>query len=403
MTAELTAVASTDPLAHPAFLEALALAAKHADEVDQSARFPSETIEALRGAGAMSWLAPREYGGAGLSIEEVAEGIFELSRRCSASGMILAMHQIQVACIVRHGTHALWFSNYLKRLVREQRLIASATSEAGTGGDIRRSIAAIQAETIQAENETPASRMHFEKKATTISYGAHADDLLTTMRRGPNAEAGDQILVLTHIADMTMKQTDKWDTLGMRGTCSPGFEIRAACQPDQILPAAFAQVAAETMVPFSHVLWSHVWLGLSTDAFDRAHSFVRGQARNTPGITPPSATRLAELSAHMAKFRATVQSALEDYSDLVRRSERAVLSTVGYALRINELKIAASEAAVEACQMALRVCGVPGYKNGGPFSIGRALRDAHSAALMIANDRLYATNASLLLVHRGVK
>jgi len=31
------------------------------------------------------------------------------------------------------------------------------------------------------------------------------------------------------------------------------------------------------------------------------------------------------------------------------------------------------------------------------------LRDAHSAALMIANDRLHATNAALLLVYREGK
>jgi acyl-CoA dehydrogenase len=31
--------------------------------------------------------------------------------------------------------------------------------------------------------------------------------------------------------------------------------------------------------------------------------------------------------------------------------------------------------------------------------MGRHLRDAQSAALMIGNDRIYATNASLLLVH----
>jgi len=31
------------------------------------------------------------------------------------------------------------------------------------------------------------------------------------------------------------------------------------------------------------------------------------------------------------------------------------------------------------------------------------LRDAHSAALMIANDRLHATNSALLLVHREGK
>ena len=67
------------------------------------------------------------------------------------------------------------------------------------------------------------------------------------------------------------------------------------------------------------------------------------------------------------------------------------------------LAIAASEATVAACERALRVCGVMGYKNGGPYSVGRHLRDAHSAALMIANDRLHATNAALLLVYREGK
>ena len=73
------------------------------------------------------------------------------------------------------------------------------------------------------------------------------------------------------------------------------------------------------------------------------------------------------------------------------------------AVRINNLKIAASEAAVEACQGALRICGFAGYGNSGPYSVGRQLRDAHSAALMIANDRLHATNAALLLVYREGK
>src|SRR5262249_9552389 len=132
-------------------------------------------------------------------------------------------------------------------------------------------------------------------------------------------------------------------------------------------------------------------------------NFVRRQARQSPGTTPASALRLSELSAHMAQFRAMVQSALDEFAELVDKDERAVLSTIGYAVRVNNLKIVASEAAVVACQGVLGVCGVMGYKNGGPFSIGRALRDAYSAALMIANDRLHATNASLLLVHREGK
>jgi acyl-CoA dehydrogenase len=76
---------------------------------------------------------------------------------------------------------------------------------------------------------------------------------------------------------------------------------------------------------------------------------------------------------------------------------------MGYAVRVNNLKIAASEAAAEVCGRALRICGMLGYKNDGPYSVGRHLRDAHSAALMISNDRLHATNAALLLVHREGK
>ncbi len=397
MSSQAEAIVPKDLTASEGFHRALEIAAQNAEDVDRHARFPSEAVDALRAAGALGWLAPRDFGGAGAQIGELAEATFELSRHCAATGMVFAMHQIQVACIVRHADNSVWFENYLRRMVREQRLIASATSEVGVGGDVRRSIAAIQPAT-----DSSCDLIQFEKKASTISYGAHAEDLLTTVRRGPNADPGDQVMVLTHLSEMDVKQTSQWDTLGMRGTCSPGFLVGAKCSADQVLAAPFATIAAETMVPFSHILWAHVWLGLSTEAFSRAQNFVRAQARQNPGTTPPTALRLSELSARMAQFRALIQTATNEYRTLAD-GDRAGLSTIGYAVRINNLKIGASEAAVEACQGALRICGFLGYGNAGPYSVGRHLRDAHSAALMIANDRLLATNSALLLVHREGK
>jgi acyl-CoA dehydrogenase len=102
----------------------------------------------------------------------------------------------------------------------------------------------------------------------------------------------------------------------------------------------------------------------------------------------------------MAEFRALVQGSMQEYMSL---AQSPTLSTIGYAVRINNLKIAASEATVETCQSALRICGFAGYGNAGPYSVGRHLRDAYSATLMIANDRLHATNAALLLVYREGK
>jgi acyl-CoA dehydrogenase len=380
------------------FQRALSTAAQHAEDVDTRGRFPAEAIEALRSAGAFSWQVPLSYGGVDAAIDTLADATFELSRRCASTGMIFAMHQIQVACIVRHLSNSVWFENYLRRLVREQRLIASATSEAGVGGNLRKSVAALEASPDSAD-----ALVQFGKESSTVSYGAQADDLLTTVRRSPTADHGDQVLVLTHFSDMETEQVSTWDTLGMRGTCSPGFKVRATCSRDQVLPAPFAVIAAETMVPFSHILWANVWLGLSTDAFDRAQNFVRAQARQNPGTTPPAAVHLSEMSVRMAECRALVRAATQEYMGLCGDEGRSVLSTMGYAIRINNLKIAISEAAVEVCQGALKVCGFLGYKNGDPYSVGRQLRYSHSAALIIANDRLHATDAALLLLHRDGK
>jgi acyl-CoA dehydrogenase len=342
----------------------------------------------------LSALVPTSLGGGGSSIDVVAEACFELGRSCGATGLIFAMHQIQVASIVRHFDGAPWFDTYLRRLAQEQRLIASATSEVGTGGDMGRSIAAL---TVDADGGC-----FFEKQAPTVSYGSFADDILTTLRRSPDAEPGDQVIVLTHAEQMTLEPTGIWNPLGMRGTCSPGYLLRARFAADQMLPTPFAEVSGRTMTPLAHVLWSHVWLGIATDAFDRAREYVRGLAKKTPGERPPAAQRLSHLMSEVSLLRAEVRSGLRDFVDGMHGGEGEALSTMATALRFNNLKIAASEQAPRICQGALGICGIAGYMNGTPYSIGRHLRDSLSGSLMVANDRIHDTNASLLLIAKDV-
>lgn len=369
------------------------VAAKNADSVDRDARFPEETIAALREKQALSAFVPRELGGAGVSFEALAAACYELGRRCGASAMVFAMHQIQVATIVRHLDDAPWFEDYLRELVTGQRLIASVTSEVGTGGDMGRSIASVE--------PTGDGIGRFEKQAPTVSYGAYADDLLTTLRRSPEAEPGDQVCVLTHKGQHTLEPTGSWDPLGMRGTCSPGNIVRAEFPLEQVLPTQFAAVMNESMVPISHILWSHLWLGISTDAFDRARAFVRAAAKRKPGEQPPAALRLSELMSELSLLRAEVYSGLREFAE-ASADDRARLSELAMILRFNNLKIAASEQAPRVCQGALGVCGIVGFKNDTPFSVGRHLRDTMSACLMVANERIHQTNASLLLIAKEV-
>ena len=369
------------------------VAAPNADDVDRSARFPVETIDALRAERALSSLIPTEYGGGGVSFEAVAAACFELGRRCGASAMVFAMHQIQIAAIARHATGSPWFEAYLRDVVKDQRLVASVTSEIGTGGDLGKSIAAV----------TPidGGRASFEKQAPTVSYGAYADDLLTTLRRAPDAEAGDQVAVLTNRDQFTLEQKGTWDVMGMRGTCSPGYTVRAEFPTEQVLPVPFAIVATESMVPISHILWSHLWLGIATDAFDRARAFVKASAKARPDQLPPTATRLSQLMSELSLLRAEVHTGLREFTE-ANAGDREKLSTMATILRFNNLKIAASEQAPVVCRGAMSVCGIVGYKNDTPFSVGRHLRDTMSACLMVANDRIHQTNASLLLIAKDV-
>jgi acyl-CoA dehydrogenase len=381
-----------------AFLETVSavaeeVAAPNADEVDRDARFPAETIAALRENLALSAFIPAELGGAGVSFEALAGACFELGRQCGASAMVFAMHQIQVATIVRHLDDAPWFEGYLREVASEQRLIASVTSEVGTGGDMSRSIASVE--------PMSAGVGRFEKQAPTVSYGAYADDLLTTLRRSADAEPGDQVCVLTRSDQHTLEPTGSWDPLGMRGTCSPGNIVRAEVPLEQVLPTQFAQVMNESMVPISHILWSHLWLGIATDAFARARAFVRAAAKRKPGEPLPVAIRLSVLMSELSLLRAEVSSGLREFVE-ASAEDRAQLSEMATILRFNNLKIAASEQAPRVCQGALGVCGIVGFKNDTPFSVGRHLRDTMSACLMVANERIHQTNASLLLIAKEV-
>jgi acyl-CoA dehydrogenase len=364
------------------------IAAAHAEEVDRDARFPVEAVQALREARALSGYVPEHLGGAGVSLEAIARGGFELGRCCSATAMVFAMHQIQVATIVRHLDGAPWFESYLREVAAEQRLIASVTSEIGTGGDMGRSIAGVTAVAVD--------RLAFEKRAPTVSYGAHADDLLTTVRRSEEADPSDQVLVLSRAAETELEPMGTWDTIGMRGTCSPGFVVRARFGRDQILAAPFSTMMSQSLVPLSHILWSFVWLGIATEAFDRGRTFVRAAVRRSPGQPVPAAHSLSRVMSELSMLRAEVESALQEF--LSAEPDRERLGTVAAVLRFNNLKLAASEQAPRVCMGVLEVIGIAAYKNDSPYGVGRQLRDALSARLMVANERIHAIDAGLLLV-----
>ena len=357
---------------------AATVAGEHVDDVDRNARFPVEAVEALKDAKALSALSD------GVPFAEVAQACHVLGRSCSAAGMVFAMHQIQVACLTS-TTDWPWAKDYLQDLTREQWLIGSVTSEVGTGGDMGTSISSVE----PAEDGS----CRLVKQAPTVSYGEYADDFLTTTRRAPEAEGGDQVAVMHLRSQTTMEKKGTWDPLGMRGTCSPGFVVTASFPREQIHPTPYVALGAETMVPVSHLLWSHLWLGIATEAFERARKAVKGSGSGTV-----KAQRLSELHGQLSATRAQVAAAMERWEREYAEPGRPALQTMGATLRHNALKTSVSRSVAQITQGALEITGIAGFRNDSPLAIGRLLRDSLSASLMVSNDRLHDTNAALLMV-----
>lgn len=365
------------------------IAAAHADDVDASGRFPGEAIAALRQERLLGAHIPTALGGEGASVADIAALCTRLGQACASAAMIFAMHQIKASSLITHGEDSPWHRSFMQRIAAEQLLLASATTEGGIGGNLRNSICA-----IAVDGDT----CRLEKDATVISYGEEADAILVTSRAHAEAAASDQVMTVFLKDQYRLAKTHDWDTLGMRGTRSDGFLFTGEAPAEQILPKPFAEIAAQSMLAYSHILWSAVWYGIAADAFTRAQAFVRAAARRAPGSVPPGALRLAEASALLQGVRASVVAAVEQYEGA--RSDDDALSTMSFAVAMNNLKIASSQTILAIINHCLLICGILGYKNGTPYSLGRHLRDAHSAQLMISNDRILGNTSAMLLVHK---
>jgi len=363
------------------------VARANAAAVDAEARFPGEAFAELRKQRLLGIQVPQSLDGEGATIGEIADVCYILGQSCSSTALIYAMHQIKIACIVRHFKNNAAHERILQRIVAEQLLMASSTTEGQAGGNVRSSEAAV---------EHDGAQITLERKATVISYAVEADGIVTTARRAADAQGNDQVLLVLLKADYTLERLQVWDTLGMRGTHSEGFTLRARAAAGQILPEPYEKIHAQTMVPFAHLLWGSVWAGIAAAAAAKAQAFVRHVVRQSNGQTPPGAAHFTQAVSTLRMLRGVLATSLRSYEAAM--SDEKAISALEFQAMITLTKVQVSELAVTTVLTSLRACGLSGYRNDTEFTIGRLLRDVLSAPIMISNDRILTNLATTSLM-----
>jgi acyl-CoA dehydrogenase len=365
-----------------------AVAAANALDVDASARFPAESFAAAKAQRLLGIMVPKALGGEGVSIGDVADVCYQLGYSCSSSGMIYAMHQVKIACIVRHMGSSVSLQQLLRRLCAEQLLLASSTTEGQGGGNIRSSEAPIE--------PLDGGRIGLERKASVISYGAYADGVVTTARRAADANSSDQVLVALLKSDYTLTKLQGWNALGMRGTCSEGYMLKANANADQVLPETYELIHSRTMVPSAHLLWGSVWTGIAASATARAQAFIRNAMRHSNGQLPPGAPQFTKAMSTLRTLRGMLSTSLRKYQQVM--DDPQAMAGLDFQTMITLTKVEASELAASTVMSAMRACGLSGYRNDGDYTLGRHLRDVLSSPIMINNDRILSNLATPALM-----
>ncbi len=349
--------------------------------------FADLLLARMRETGLLSAAVPPEFGGPGLGLGAVARITERIARHSGSAGLIYAMHMSQVFSVVRHGSGA-FFAALQERMVREQILIASGTSEKGPGGDIFTSLARV--------TPGPDGRLAGVKESPNISYLDQAGLILLTANMAADAAGnpggGDrQVLIALDMKDVQVEAPHRAGFLGMRGIVNQPARLTFSAPPEAVFPTPFAPIARRSMTPCIHVLWAAMWSGIAWGAIDKARTFLRQEIAAGGEAEALARHALSRIVNRHATLNALVRAAIQACESDPTRGDIGL----GAAARINRLKITGSELLVEICLEALKLIGIRAYAAGGPYSLAEAMADALSAPVMVSNTRLQMNTAAV--------
>jgi indole-3-acetate monooxygenase len=258
--------------------------ARRADERTNEDEFVADNYESLRESGLIEAGVPRELGGGGAGVDELAAMLRTLAYHCGSTALALSMHTHQVAVPAWRWKYqkVAAVEPLLRRIAKERILLLSSGGSdwiAGSG----------KAEKVDGGYRITARKI--------FSSGAPAGDILMTS--AVLETEGEPATVLHFGIPMNsphVKILDTWRTLGMRGTGSHDVLIEGYVLPETAVAARrkagewhpLFQIIATTAFPLIY----SVYLGVAESARNIATGLAK---RKQP--THRSASSLAPLPA----------------------------------------------------------------------------------------------------------
>jgi alkylation response protein AidB-like acyl-CoA dehydrogenase len=332
--------------------------AERANATTDEDKYVADNIALLKTSGLVEAGVPRELGGGGADVDELAAMLRTLAYHCGSTGLAFSMHTHQVAVPAWRWKHqkaaSALVEPLLKRIANERILLMSSGGSdwiAGSG----------KAEKVEGGYRITARKI--------FSSGAPTGDLLMT---GAVLETDGEPPMVLHfgipMSSPHVKVLDNWRTLGMRGTGSHDVLIEGHVVPDAAVSVRrkagewhpIFQIIATIAFPLIYA----VYLGVAESARDIAIGLAK---RKTPG------RHAIDLAGRMETELTAARLAHESMLAAVRRNAPS-------AETVNDVMIGkhlVARHAIAAVESAMELAGGAGfYRSAG---LERRFRDIQAA------------------------
>ncbi len=363
---------------------------KRAPHHDATNTFPTDDLSDLKDAGYLAAFVPVEYGGAGLTLEQVAAEQTRLAMASPGTALGINMHHI----IVGLGRHRVRHGNLKgEQILREAaagELYAFAISE--PSNDL-----VLFGSTTQA---TPDGEGGYSFNGTKIftSLSPVWTRLLTFGRDDSGEDGPHSVFAIVHRDSGGFEIADDWDTLGMRATQSHTTTLSDAHAPaEQVLTRCEPGPSADPVVfgIFAHfeILLAATYRGIGERAIEVAarHVHNRQSVKNstTYANDPDIRWRIAEAAITMNGLGPQIR-------ELARDVEAGVDRGPIWMPQLSAVKNAAAEASLRATEQCLRACGGSSYYSDHELS--RLWRDVVAGVFQPSDqESLHGAWANVIL------
>lgn len=356
-----------------------------AAEYDRLARYPQESLDALRSAGLWALRTPREHGGLGADLVTVCLVVEEIAKKCPSTAMCYKMH-LEATELLNQIPTPYQVERFVKPLARGEvfATIAGGETTGATGADWR----PVAMDVSTCPSVDGGFQIDQVRKSYVTSAGHATHYLFLTRLEGRPTQGMPDFLVVER-DKIAWEVVGEWNGLGMRGNSSSPMIFNGVVPAEHRLGIGREKepVIAKYMMPLLILTYAAAYLGIASGAYELACQ--EGLKRFPSGArrldAPINQRRFAEMSAQIEAARALLHSA-------------AAMADAGTAPSIVpyiQAKVLCSEAAVRVTQDVMTTFGGTAFASRLPFE--RYFRDARAGMVMgMANDQAYELLASIL-------